>query len=228
MIDFKKEIEKYDFAGVDEDFMNLRHETSMVFKAFSNILKRLGLEQNKSNTQLEEIMEFIEDDKVRSEEINVKNEEISNLNNMLSMSENENSTLVRSFVSILDHIEDLYSFAQKAGGSWSSQLDIIWRNIGNELLSMGITRIEGERSQFNKSLHLAKDAKECPEAGDGTILEVLRCGYVYKSSVIRKAEVIVGRHQSAEINPHEAATKTVQSEAATGRIQPEASAGDRT
>lgn len=193
MIDFKKELQKYNFMDIDEDFSQLQSETAVIFKAFNSTLKRIGIEQNKANTQLEEVIELVGEE-------NEKNIVINTINEKLSANDDEKLLLVNGFIRILDQIENLYRFSVKSSNdNWSQQLEIIWSNISNELLSMGVMQIDVDKILYNKNLYIVKDVKYNPDVADGILLEVLRCGYIYQSKVLRKAEVVVNKKVNKEV-----------------------------
>ena len=77
MIDFEKELQKYNFMDIDEDFSQLQSETAVIFKAFNSTLKRIGIEQNKANTQLEEVIELVGEESEKNIVINTINEKLS-------------------------------------------------------------------------------------------------------------------------------------------------------
>ena len=160
-------------------------------------MNRFGKEQGKTNLQLEEITGQLEEHRD-------KNSDKEQLKEELYLAEEEKQNLINGFISIMDQIEDLYRFSTKSSEeSWSKQLELLWDNISNELLSIGIMKIEGENAQYNKNLHIAVEVRYCPEYEDGIILEVLRCGYVYKINVLRKAKVVVNKREDIGELTHE-------------------------
>lgn len=187
MIDFDKELRKFQFLDLDEEFLDLQNESSVIIKVFEKTLNRFGKEQGKTNLQLEELTGQIE------EELD-NNTDVEQLKKELSFVEDEKWKLVNGFIAILDQIEDLYRFsASSSEESWSKQHELLWNNISNELLSIGIMKIEGENAQFNKNLQIPVEVRNSPEYEDAIVLEVLRCGYVYKTNVLRKAKVVVNK-----------------------------------
>jgi len=186
-MDFEKELRKFDFFDIDEGFAGLQNETSFVFDTFSTTLKRLGVEQNKTNVQLEEIFSLLDEEKVKTEDMEM-------WKRRLEASEEEKLALVKGFIAVLDHIEDSYRYALwNDDGNWAKQFGLLWDAVSRELLSMGIVRIERENTIYDRQLNSAKAVKNVPDAPDGMILEVIRCGYMYKSEVLRKAEVVVNK-----------------------------------
>ena len=197
MIDFDKELQKFQFLELDEDFIGLQNESSVIAKEFQRTLNRFGKEQGKTNLQLEEITGQLEEHRD-------KNSDKEQLKEELYLAEEEKQNLINGLILIMDQIEDLYRFSTKSSEeSWSKQLELLWDNISNELLSIGIMKIEGENAQYNKNLHIAAEVRYCPEYEDGIILEVLRCGYVYKINVLRKAKVVVNKREDIGELTHE-------------------------
>ena len=187
MIDFEKELRKFQFLELDEEFIDLQNESSVIVKAFEKTLSRFGKEQGKTNIQLEELTGQFE------EELD-NNSDRAQLKKELSLAEDEKCNLVNGFITILDQIEDLYRFSAKSSEeSWSKQHELLWNNISNELLSIGIMKIDGKNALFNKDLQIPVEVRSSPWHGDGIVIEVLRCGYVYKTNVLRKAKVVVNK-----------------------------------
>jgi len=100
---------------------------------------------------------------------------------------------------VRNDIEDAYRYAIKnEGSSWAEQLRLLWENIFNTLLLQGISRIEGENTLFDLRVHSAVQVKEDKRYKNGLVLEVLRCGYTYKSRLLRKAQVVVNKIDRGE------------------------------
>lgn len=186
-MDFEKELQKFDFFDVDEGFTKLQNEVSVVLDAFNTILRRLGVEQNKTNIQLEEIFSLLDEEKEKSADT-------ADMKRRLETSEKEKLSLVKGFIAVLDLIEDLYRYSLLNGdGSWTKQFELLWNTVSKMLLSIGIIRIEGENTIFNQQLNSVKAVENIPDIQDRIVLEVIRCGYIYKSVILRKAEVVVNR-----------------------------------
>lgn len=52
MIDFRKELAKFDFITVDAEFAGSYNEAAQVIEVFNSTLKRIGMELNNTNMQL--------------------------------------------------------------------------------------------------------------------------------------------------------------------------------
>jgi molecular chaperone GrpE (heat shock protein) len=110
---------------------------------------------------------------------------------ILTTSENEKFSLIKGFIAVLDQLEDLYRYSVRSkDDSWSTQLELLWNNISNELLTMGIMKIDGKTTQYNKNLHIAADIRSNLEYDNGITLEVLRCGYMHKSYCFCQAKSV--------------------------------------
>ena len=119
------------------------------------------------------------------------------MNKAIAAHEEEKITLVQGLVSTLDQIEDTYRYAIKNEGSnWAKQLRLLWENIFNTLLLQGISRIEN--TLFDLRVHSAVQIKEDKRYKNGLVLDVLRCGYMYKSRPLRKAQVVVNKIDRGE------------------------------
>jgi len=186
MIDFQKELEKFDFFIINE-FSGYFNETTAVMEALTATLKRIGKEVNNTNIQLEEVLS-------QYEEETEKDKQIKELKKTLAAGKDEKLSLVRGLVTTLDKLEDIYRYVLKnEDAGWSSQIQLLWRSIPADLLPLGLVRIEGENTVFDARLHAAVQIEEDNNMQNGIILEVLRCGYLYGANLLRKAQVIVNK-----------------------------------
>jgi len=194
MIDYEKELEKFDFFEIDKEFIDLRNETNKSVQAFNSTVKKFRKEQSDVVFQVEEIIEVL--DEIKSGFNKSKNLEKTIVDN-----ESEKLLFVKGLISILDQFEDFYKFMNSSDNTWKSQFDMVWKNIENILMSMGISRIENINTIFNSKINSAKSVVNNDFLQEGMITEVLRCGYMYKSNIIRKAEVVINKNsKEGEIN----------------------------
>lgn len=187
MINFEEELKKFNFHDKDANGGIAENEAAFVIDAFNAVFKRLSKDQSNANTQLEELVALM-DEKME------KDREIEEAKGLLRECEAEKSAIVKGFVEILDRMEDLYRYATANDyGNWTSQIRLLWGNILDNLNLLGIMRVDGLDATFDPRLYTVKMTKDEPDAENGRILEVLRCGYIYKSAVIRKADVVVNK-----------------------------------
>ena len=192
MIDFRKELTKYDFLTVEADFVERSNETTQLLEVFNSTLKRISRELNNTNIQLEEVFSQYMEENMEEKE---KDKYITELKKTLAASEEEKLLLVQGLVATLDKLEDIYRYSLKnESGSWAGQMELLWRNTAEDLLQQGIIRIEGGNALFDARIHSAVEVKENANFLNGMILEVLRCGYMYQSRLLRKARVIVNKN----------------------------------
>ncbi len=197
MIDFQKELDKFDFMTFEPDFSRVYNETTAAVEAFTAIVKRFGKELNNTNIQLEELLSQYMEEKE-------KDKQITELRNTIAAAEEERLSLVQGLISTLDQLEHIYRYALKnEQGNWFEQLQLVWSNTSVNLLPLGLIRIEGENTLFDARLHAAVQVKEEINIQNGMILEVLRCGYMYQNQVLRKAHVVVNKNNRGdELNGH--------------------------
>ena len=197
MIDFQKELDKFDFMTLEPEFSRVYNETTAVVEAFTTIVKRIGKELHNTNIQLEELL-------IQCMEEKEKEKQITELRNTIAATEEERLSLVQGLISMLDQLEHIYRYALKnEQGNWSEQLQLVWSNTSANLLPLGLIRIEGENTLFDARLHAAVQVKEEINLQNGMILEVLRCGYMYQTNVLRKAHVVVNKNvRGDELNGH--------------------------
>ncbi len=188
-MDFLEELKNYKFlsSSLDKSFIDSHNETQMMLKAFTSTIKRIGIEQNKTNTQMEELYDIF-DDGIK------KIDTVYEVNQKMNSADIEKSAFVKKIISISDHIENLYRYAiNNDTGNWKDQIKIIWDSISQELSQLEIFRIEGEGTFFNADLNTVQLVRSEKDIAEDIILEVLQCGYQYKSSVLRKSMVVVNK-----------------------------------
>ena len=140
---------------------------------------------------------------VQSLEEKEKDRYIAEQKETITACEEAKLSLVQGLMAVLDQLENIYRYALKnERGSWFEQVQFLWSDTSAILLQQGIVRIEGDNTLFDSRLHSVVQVKEDSNIPDGLILDVLRCGYMYKSRLLRKAQVIVnkngGGHQGNE------------------------------
>jgi len=194
MLDFRKELEKYDFAAIDTGFAGIFSERTQMMEQFNSALKRIDKKLDHAALQLEEVLaEYMDGQE--------KDKQIAELRKAAAAGQEEMFALVRGLVAVLDQLEDLYRYALKnEAGPWYTQMQLLWQNIAAGLLLQGVTRIEGENTFFDARIHSAVEVQEDDSLPGGMITEVLRAGYSYQGRLLRKAQVIVNKTSGGEEN----------------------------
>lgn len=77
---------------------------------------------------------------------------------------------------------------------WLNNFHTIQRLLGKFLLERGVTRIENLDQGFDPGWHKATETVVDTSKSEGTIIEEIKAGYVWKGQVLRKAEVVVVRN----------------------------------
>lgn len=191
MIDFCKELAKFDFTADDPEFVQYYHETAPLMEALTAMFKRVGRELNQANLQIEEILSLYAEQREAEKLL----DEMKKLADAQAAAHAEEKHLLfEALAAVLDHIEDLYRYAvQNQNDRWSDQIKLLWGKTAADLLACGISRIDGEGAPFDARIHAAVQMVEERARPDGVILEVLRSGYIYRSRPLRKAQVIVNQ-----------------------------------
>lgn len=187
MIDFTKELGKFDFMEMDKSFKNIQNETGMIVETLNTTLKRFGKEQSKANMQMDEILDVLDEEKEKQKNIDV----LEKTENVLKEDKN---FLVKGMISIVDQFEDMYRYVVKYDTvNGAGQMMILWKNIASDLLTCGIMRIDEINVVFNVQLHVAVQTRYDEEVTEGYVLEVLKSGYKYNDKLLRKAQVVINK-----------------------------------
>ncbi len=187
MLNFDKELESFDFSKVDPEFSGHLSEIAPLIEAFNGTVKRIGKDINQSSLQVEELLSAFD-------ELQEKERLLTERQAALDISEKEKENLVYAMINILDQVENLYRYTlHNDCGSWSEQIEILWKKTVLELMKVGLVVIEGENAPFDAQLHEAVQVTEDRRYRNETVLCVLRCGYQYRSKLLRKARVMVNK-----------------------------------
>lgn len=186
MIDFEKEIEKYDylFETGEADLLKTDIQIESV-QRLSEILKRFSKQQLMQNTQIEEIVAGIDDVREDFNALAKKNED--------AIEKNKNSlALKESLIRVLDLFENLYHWSKNnSQDPLSMSIQRIWEELKKTMLMLGLGVIDDEQGQFNPQMHNAMQTKAIKEKSHGQVLEVLHCGVIQDGEVKRKAQVVL-------------------------------------
>lgn len=184
-MDFDKELKKFNFFEIDHELVYACDEPTLLLETYTQEVRRMNREQNKVNMAVGEIIEWLNEEKEKSRQD-------TDFKNMIEQIQETCRGLVSCLLNILDPVEDLYRYASKADcGNLGEQMRYIWKKIGDELLSKGITRVDDVYRAFSMQMHTIEAVRTEEEYPPGIVLEVLKSGYIYQSAVIRRAKVVV-------------------------------------
>ncbi|MBS3949986.1 MAG: nucleotide exchange factor GrpE [Peptococcaceae bacterium] len=194
MIDFHKELAKFDFATAGTELTDFHSETIHIIEAVATAFKRIGKEVNHTNIQLEDFFAL------QSEETD-KDKHIAEQNRTLAVMKDQMMSLVHGLIATMDMLEDVYRYSlYYEQNSWGEQMRLLWHKAAANMLLLGITRIEGEDTPFDARIHTAVQTLDNNDVANGLVLDVLRSGYIYNLQVLRKAQVVVNKINGAGDN----------------------------
>lgn len=119
----------------------------------------------------------------------------------LGIQRRANSRLLVHLLPIVDELDLAVSHLEKNGvgpnenvaDSWVEGVRLIQRKLAGFLESEGVTRIESLGEPFNPELHEAVGIAQVGDADSGSIVEVLRQGYLLHDRVVQVAQVVVNQ-----------------------------------
>ena len=129
----------------------------------------------------------------------------------ISIRQQANSGLLVRLLPIVDELDLAVSHLDKSGlaqsgaeksgdaaadaapDSWSEGVRLIQRKLAAFLESEGVTRIASLGQPFNPELHEAVGMAQVADAEPGSIVEVLRQGYLLHNRVVQAAQVVVNQ-----------------------------------
>jgi len=106
----------------------------------------------------------------------------------------ENENLRVALMETMDLIEDLMRFTLTEPNSpYAEQARIMWKSAIRSAQESGIDVIDNENGNFDYKLHEVGGTDMCATLPSGCIIKTLKCGYLYKNEVLRRASVIVNK-----------------------------------
>ena len=100
--------------------------------------------------------------------------------------------IIRQYLPVLDDLERALE-SRPADLAWANGIELIYRKLLSILETENIKRIEVEGQKFDPNFHEAISAEPVQEVESGTILAVIRNGYMLGERVIRPAMVRVAQ-----------------------------------
>jgi molecular chaperone GrpE len=109
--------------------------------------------------------------------------------------------VVEALIPVIDGFEHALAAHKEAEyESYRKGFEIIYKQLLDNLVRLGVVRVEPIGKPFDPHLHQAMDRAETTQVADGTILEVFQPGYVFHGRVLRPAMVRVAVHPSGASN----------------------------
>lgn len=101
--------------------------------------------------------------------------------------------IIKKYLPIIDDMELALKSrpVEGSGAAWSNGVDLIYRKLQNILESEGVQKIAAEHQAFDPNNHQAITHEDSPDHESGSIIEVVRQGYIIGDRVIRPALVRV-------------------------------------
>lgn len=187
MIDVAREIEKYASIDINKEVAFDNDELSIILQNATKAYERIGKQQFKSNTILEELIEIVEENKV-------KEDQIRDMRSIINKSDSNASKLLTGLLDINDAFEDMYLYVAKSEVKSLKEAINLQKEKNIRMLSLcGVTIIGNKTDNFDSNIYIAKELGDREDLDDGVIIEVLRCGYIYDGQVIRKAQVVINK-----------------------------------
>ena len=167
-------------SGISERFT----EVSGCFTEISERLRRIETKQKETSIQLEEIDDF------------------------LQTGGNE-SALVDALVSLADTIGDFYYFAAEDEDSpLFEQARLMWNSASNAAAAAGLEIINANSEPFDFRIHSAESTEHDGSMPNGYVIRTLKCGYIYKDEIIRRAAVVVNKWEDNKLESSDIDTNT--------------------
>jgi len=142
------------------------------------------------NERLMEIRERLLKIENRQKETGFQLEEIDDF---LQSGGNE-TVLVEALIAVTDTIGDFYYFASSDSESpLFEQAQMMWNTAKNSSEAAGVKIIDTDNEPYDFSLHSAESIEQNYDMPNGYVIKTLKCGYIYRDEVIRRAAVVINK-----------------------------------
>lgn len=204
MLDIKEELKNYKFAEFDANLKEndeSNEELNCLLNMFTKTFERIGKEQYKSASGIEEILDLLEE----NNESNRENYDIvKELREKTQIKDNEIKAMINTIISILDIFDYIEGFALKSNGfalkikneNLMVQFKLVSQQLGEKLAQSSIAVIGIEGGEVDLSLHQPILVEWQWDKPQNIILQVVRKGYMYKGNVLRKAEIVINKNSN--------------------------------
>ena len=100
--------------------------------------------------------------------------------------------MIEALIPMIDNFEQaLAAQVESQCDGFRRGFELIYKQLLDSVAKIGTERIEPTGKPFDPHLHQAVDSVEMAEHQDGTIVQVLRPGYLFDGRVLRPAMVCV-------------------------------------
>jgi len=204
VLDIKEELKNYKFAEFDANLKEndeSNEELNCLLNMFTKTFERIGKEQYKSASGIEEILDLLEE----NNESNRENYDIvKELREKTQIKDNEIKAMINTIISILDIFDYIEGFALKSNGfalkikneNLMVQFKLVSQQLGEKLAQSSIAVIGIEGGEVDLSLHQPILVEWQWDKPQNIILQVVRKGYMYKGNVLRKAEIVINKNSN--------------------------------
>lgn len=205
MIDVYEELKKFASFDIDSITASEDNDFSIIIKNASKAYERLGKEQFKNSSKLEEISEILEENLEENNDkdeliiklkdiIEDKDELIKNLKDIIENNKKKTARLLDGLTGISDAFENIYLFAVKSGNEALIESLNIQKDKNRKVLLLSNLIQIGEIGEiFDSRLHMAKSITFDESIQDGLVIDVLSKGYMFDGEILRKADVTINK-----------------------------------
>lgn len=103
--------------------------------------------------------------------------------------------VIKRYLEVMDDLERALEHrpADGEGAQWANGVELIYKKLLGYLEGEGLTRVDPLGQPFDANLHEAISQEESDKYESGTVIEVLRPGYMLGERVLRPATVKVAQ-----------------------------------
>lgn len=198
MLDIKDELKNYKVVKFEEnsqeDEGQDNEEMRSLLNVFTKAYERIGKEQYKTSSGVEEILDILEEN---NEINNEKQTVIKELKQEVEDRNNELKAILNTVTGMSDIFDYMNSYVLNSDNeNLKAQFNLVQEQLLEKLSKVSITVLGTVNGEVDINIHQPIGTKWKEEKCEGTILEVVRKGYMYKGKLLRKAEIIINKNEN--------------------------------
>jgi molecular chaperone GrpE (heat shock protein) len=134
-------------------------------------LRRIEIKQKETSLQIDEIDNYLQIDDIKT-------------------------VFINALIALADIIEDFCKYAaEDIESPLFEQAQMMWNAARNKVETAGLTIIDTAAVPFDFNIHSIKGTAYDDSLPAGYVIKILKCGYIFKDEVIRRAAVIANKNE---------------------------------
>lgn len=202
MLDIKDELKNYKLVEFEENFQEDENKDNEEIKSllsmFTKAYERIGKEQYKTSSAVDDILDMLEENNEINNQINNERQsDIKELKEQADDINNELKVMLNTVIGMSDIFDYMNNYVLNSNNeNLKGQFKLVQEQLVEKLAKASIAVLGTVNGEVDINIHQPIDTRWQEDKQEGIILDVIRKGYIYKGKLLRKAEIIVNKNES--------------------------------